>query len=158
GEWPDDAARIRELRIEAQLLKPVQQDELLETIYRVMSKPVNGGMRKVTRHEAASSSSSLPLPHASPSTHHPLPATVLQVLVAEDNELSAQVVEQALLRQGHRVRLATTGREVVALTEEEKFDVLLLDVHMPELSGFEVVRAIRNRESTAGGHLPIIAL
>jgi len=54
--------------------------------------------------------------------------------------------------------LATSGREALALTEQEYFDVLLLDVHMPELDGFEVVRAIRDRESTAGGHLPIIAL
>jgi CheY-like chemotaxis protein/HPt (histidine-containing phosphotransfer) domain-containing protein len=78
--------------------------------------------------------------------------------VAEDNELSAQVVEQSLQRQGHRVHVATTGREVLSLTEQEDFDVLLLDVHMPELSGFEVVQAIRERESIAGGHLPIIAL
>jgi PAS domain S-box-containing protein len=151
GERPGDAARIRELQIEAQLLKPAQQDELLETIYRVMSKAVNGGMRRVTRIEATSGSSSLPPPHATPTT-------LLHVLVAEDNELSAQVVEQSLLRHRHRVRIATTGREVLALTEQEHFDVLLLDVHMPELSGFEVVRAIRDRESTGGGHLPIIAL
>jgi CheY-like chemotaxis protein/HPt (histidine-containing phosphotransfer) domain-containing protein len=157
GERPGDGARIRELGIEAQLLKPAQQDELLETIYRVMSKAVSSGRRRVTRSEAASGPSSLPHQHAQSSTHHPRSATVLHVLVAEDNELSAQVVEQALLRHGHRVRLATTGREALALTEQEHFDVLLLDVHMPELDGFEVVRAIRDRESTEGGHLPIIA-
>jgi CheY-like chemotaxis protein len=78
--------------------------------------------------------------------------------VAEDNELSAQVLEQALVRQGHRVRLASNGREVLTLAEQGGFDLLLLDVHMPELDGFQVVRAIRERELTAGGHLPIIAL
>src|SRR5262245_2170769 len=173
GERPGDAARIRELQLEAQLLKPAQQDELLETIYRVMSKNVRrggwrvagrewrveGGEWSVASKETASEcSSSLSPPHALHSTHHALPAAVLHVLVAEDNELSAQVVEQALLRHGHRVRLATTGREVLAATEREQFDVLLLDVHMPELDGFEVVQAIRDLESTGGGHLPIIAL
>src|SRR5205823_13216247 len=61
-------------------------------------------------------------------------------------------------RQGHRVRLATNGREALSLAGEGAFDLLLLDVHMPELDGFEVVRAIRERERTVGGHLPVIAL
>jgi len=78
--------------------------------------------------------------------------------VAEDNELSAQVLEQALVRQGHRVRLASNGREVLTLVEQGGFDLLLQDVHMPELDGFQVVQAVRERERTAGGHLPIIAL
>ena len=78
--------------------------------------------------------------------------------MAEDNELSAQVLEQSLARQGHRVRLASNGREVLELAEQGGFDLLLLDVHMPELDGLQVVRALRERESTAGGHLPIIAL
>src|SRR5437762_8610689 len=72
--------------------------------------------------------------------------------------LSAQVLEQSLARQGHRVRLASNGREVLTLAEQGGFDLLLLDVHMPELDGFQVVGAIRERELTAGGHLPIIAL
>jgi CheY-like chemotaxis protein len=82
----------------------------------------------------------------------------LHVLVAEDDELSAQVLEQALVREGHRVRVAGNGREVLALVQQGGFDLLLLDVHMPELDGFQVVEAVRKRESTAGGHLPIIAL
>src|SRR5207245_7312907 len=85
-------------------------------------------------------------------------ATPLRILVAEDNELSAQVLEQALDRQGHRVQVASNGREVLTLAEQGGFDLLLLDVHMPELDGFQVVRAVRERELTTGGHLPIIAL
>jgi CheY-like chemotaxis protein/HPt (histidine-containing phosphotransfer) domain-containing protein len=56
------------------------------------------------------------------------------------------------------VRLASNGREVLTLAEQGGFDLLLLDVHMPELDGFQVVRAVRERELTEGGHLPIIAL
>ena len=56
------------------------------------------------------------------------------------------------------MRLATNGREALALAGEGVFELLLLDVHMPELDGFEVVQAIRERERTVGGHLPVIAL
>jgi CheY-like chemotaxis protein/HPt (histidine-containing phosphotransfer) domain-containing protein len=148
GERPGDPARVRELRIDAQLLKPVQPDELLETIYRVMNKPD----KEIRRHgdKEKNNQSALSL---SPR----LPVS-LSVLVAEDNELSAQVLEQALVRQGHRVRLASNGREVLTLAQQGGFDLLLLDVHMPELDGFQVVQAVRERELTAGGHLPIIAL
>src|SRR5438093_1121269 len=146
GERPGDPARFRELRINAQLLKPVQQDELLETIYRVMSRS-QGNAPPLTR------------PTSTQQAPSPVPTTTpLHILVAEDNELSAQVLEQALVRQGHRVRLASNGREVLTLAQQGGFDLLLLDVHMPELDGLQVVQAVRERELTAGGHLPIIAL
>ena len=147
GERPGDPARFRELRIDAQLLKPVQQDELLETIYRVMSRS-QGNAPPLARPTPTPASRPSPVPAATP----------LHILVAEDNELSAQVLEQSLVRQGHRVRLASNGREVLTLAEQGGFDLLLLDVHMPELDGFQVVQAVRERELTAGGHLPIIAL
>jgi CheY-like chemotaxis protein len=86
------------------------------------------------------------------------PVRSLQVLVAEDNEFNAHLLEQLLHRRGHAVCLASDGREALRLAEEKAFDVLLLDIHMPHLDGFEVARAIREREQTAGGHLPIIAL
>src|SRR5205814_9341801 len=78
--------------------------------------------------------------------------------VAEDNEFTAQLLEQLLVRRGHRVRLANNGREALALAQEGGFDLLLLDVHMPELDGFGVIEAVRERERRAGGHLPVIAL
>jgi two-component system sensor histidine kinase/response regulator len=153
GERPGDAARFRELRIDAQLVKPVQQDELLETIYRVMSRDRVSGRVVSGEYSARRSQQSVPL------TTHDSPLTApLHILVAEDNELSAQVLEQSLVRQGHRVRVESNGREVLALAEQGGFDLVLLDVHMPELDGFQVVRAVRERELTAGGHLPIIAL
>ncbi len=82
----------------------------------------------------------------------------LRILVAEDNEFNAQLLEQLLVRRGHRVRLANNGRDALSLAEEGAFDLLLLDVHMPELDGFQVVQAIRKRERTVRGHLPVIAL
>ena len=131
----------RELRLDAHLLKPVQPDELLEAIDRVMSR---------ARDEAPSARETAPAtaPTASP----------LHILVAEDNDFNALLLEQLLVRRGHRVRLASNGREALALAEAGAFDLMLLDVHMPELDGFQVVRAVRERERAAGGHLPVIAL
>src|SRR5947209_3856380 len=62
------------------------------------------------------------------------------------------------MRRGHQVRLAIDGREALSLAEAGSFDLLLLDVHMPELDGFQVVQAVRERERSTGGHLPVIAL
>jgi CheY-like chemotaxis protein len=65
---------------------------------------------------------------------------------------------QLLARAGHRVQLTADGRETLSLAEGGGFDLLLLDIHMPGLDGLGVVRAIRERERAAGGHLPVIAL
>ena len=78
--------------------------------------------------------------------------------MAEDSEFNSRHLERLLSRRGHAVRVATDGREALDLAGEEAFDLLLLDIHMPELDGFQVVQAIRERERAAGGHLPVIAL
>jgi PAS domain S-box-containing protein len=154
GDRPGDLARCRELRLDAHLLKPVQQDELLEAIYRVMSRTMErmkdegGRMKEDKQGEAGSDSSFILHPSSFP----------LRVLVAEDNEFNAQLLEHLLARRGHHVRLGKNGREALALAEGGVFDLLLLDVHMPELDGFQVVEAVRARERVTGGHLPVIAL
>ena len=85
-------------------------------------------------------------------------AAPLRILVAEDSEFNSRHLERLLGRRGHVVRVATDGREALDLVDEAAFDLLLLDLHMPELDGFHVVRTIRERERAAGGHLPVIAL
>jgi len=147
GDMPSNLARLRELRIDAHLLKPAQHDELLETIYQVM----NG-----LRGSAPSAAQSAPIEELKSETV-PIVAP-LNILVAEDNDFNAQLLEQLLARRGHRVRLASDGRKALSMAEEDAFDLLLLDVHMPELDGFQVIQAIRERERSAGGHLPVVAL
>jgi two-component system, sensor histidine kinase and response regulator len=102
----------------------------------------------------------------------PVPAAApLRILVAEDDEFNSRHLERLLTWRGHHVQTAGNGRAALELlriadrglrTENEPsatpFDVLLLDLHMPVLDGFAVVRAIRDRESVAGGHLPVVAL
>jgi PAS domain S-box-containing protein len=148
GDRPGDRDRVRGLRIDAHLLKPVQPDELLETIHRVLQRDEGRGLNDEGRESGPQPPDSSLIPHPS----------ALRILVAEDNEFNAQLLGQLLGRRGHRVRVARDGREALALAEAGAFDLLLLDVHMPELDGFQVVGAIRERERAAGGHLPVIAL
>ena len=120
---------------------------MLETIYRVMSRTTGDSM-PVTRIAGEGGQVPARVPAATP----------LNVLVAEDNEFNSQLLEQLLGRRGHQLRLVSNGREALDMAGQQAFDLLLLDIHMPELDGFQVARAIRERERTAGGHLPIIAL
>ena len=81
-----------------------------------------------------------------------------RILVVDDDRPQAEEFGVLLRQAGCAVTLASNGREALTLAEQGGFDLLLLDVHMPELDGFQVVQAVRERELTAGGHLPIIAL
>ena len=144
GERPGDWDRIRERRIDSHLLKPVQQDELLETIYRVMSR-ANGDAPPAAGPVGGREPTAAPVPAAA----------ILHILVAEDNEINRALLERLLARRGHRVRLAKQRpRGGMALAEEGVFDLLFLDVHMPELDGFQVIRSVREQERSAGGHPP----
>ncbi len=141
-----DAALARRSWIDTQLLKPVQQEELLNAICRVVS----------SRPEDVTSS--LPASDAEPVPSRVASRVRLKVLVAEDNEFNAQLLQQLLLRRNHYVRLASNGREALFLAGDDDVDLLLLDLHMPELDGLQVVQAIREQERTTAKHLPVIAL
>src|SRR5262249_53501845 len=82
----------------------------------------------------------------------------LHVLLAEDNPYNQAVLEDLLPRRGHTLHVAGDGRAALTALEQNHFDVVLLDIHMPELDGFRVVAAQRRREQGTGTHLPIIAL
>ncbi|HEY0249916.1 MAG TPA: response regulator, partial [Kofleriaceae bacterium] len=134
---PNNQSKVNELEIDAQLLKPLRREELLDTIDRVMS------MTKVVVEETIMPKVQLP---------------ELKILVAEDNEMNATVIEQILRRGGHIVKLATTGREALEAIARDTFDVALVDLHMPELDGIEVVQQLRRDEAQSGRRLPVIAL
>ena len=150
GDRTGDAARFRELRVEEQLLKPVLQDELLEAILRVLSVP--GGERP------AATASAAPRPADETAAAAQLPPGGLRVLVAEDNEFNQRVIHELLTRRGHEVELASDGEQAIRFLDRGSFDLLLLDLHMPERDGFQVIAAVRERERTTGDHLPVIAL
>jgi CheY-like chemotaxis protein len=82
----------------------------------------------------------------------------LRILVAEDNPVNRTVVVRILEKQGHSVAVAVDGREAVEQAALERFDVILMDVQMPVMSGLEAARAIREREKRVGGHVPMLAV
>ena len=82
----------------------------------------------------------------------------LKILLAEDNPVNQKVAVRLLSHQGHSIQIASSGRQALDILEDARFDVVLMDVQMPDLDGFEATRMIRRREQKKGGHIPIIAM
>jgi len=88
----------------------------------------------------------------------PMPSRKLRVLLAEDSYVNQRLAMGLLGKQGHEVVVAGNGQEAVRLARADSFDLILMDVQMPEMDGFEATRQIRQWEQENGGHLPIVAL
>src|SRR5439155_156321 len=84
--------------------------------------------------------------------------TPLHVLLAVDNAVNRKVAVRLLQKRGHTVVAVEDGRQAVRALDRERFDVVLMDVQMPEMDGFEATAAVRARERVQGGHVPIVAL
>lgn len=82
----------------------------------------------------------------------------LRILLAEDNAVNQKLASRLLEKQGHNVVIAANGRQALAQLETEGFDLVLMDVQMPEMDGFEATTTIRKMEETTGTHLPIVAM
>ena len=82
----------------------------------------------------------------------------LRVLLAEDNAVNRKLALRLLEKNGHHVFVAANGREAVTLFHREDLDVVLMDLQMPEMDGFQATAAIRASEKLRGGHVPIVAL
>jgi CheY-like chemotaxis protein len=137
----EDSARCRELGVDAQLVKPVLCPELLEAIVKLTQPAADAA-----------------LPAPAPALVGECIAGTLSVLVAEDNPVNQRLVSHLLGRRGYRVHMVGNGQDAVTAVAAEKFDVVLLDVQMPVMGGFDAARLIRAGEETSGAHVPLIAL
>ena len=134
----DDQTRCQELSISAYLIKPVKQSELLDAIVQAVG----------TTTQLAGSA-------VSPTAPSRTAEKSKSILLAEDSLINQKLAIGLLERWGHRVTVANNGAEAVSLSGSGSFDLILMDVQMPELDGLDATRAIRLREQQSGGHLPI---
>jgi two-component system sensor histidine kinase/response regulator len=141
----NDPERLRGLRIAACLLKPVRQSELFNALMALWEPqeqdgPSGQSLAKRFREDSRP------------------PGRCLRVLLVEDHPVNQKVASRMLEGLGHRVTSAANGRQALETLEANQFDVVLMDVQMPEMDGFEAVAAIRRRELSLATHLPVIAL
>jgi len=139
---PGEGARCRDLGIAAYLLKPVLKDDLLAALLAAFGKRTTAAATAplVTRHSLRESTRRL------------------QVLVAEDNPVNEAVIVRVLEKMGHSPTVAHNGREALSLANNGKFDVVFMDVQMPEMDGLAATTAIRESEKRNRTHLPIFAM
>jgi CheY-like chemotaxis protein len=139
-----DAARCRELGVAAYLLKPVRKADLRDAIARVLGvrEPIGADQPK----------SAMPVQAGRD------PAVCLRVLLAEDNQVNQRLVQRLLEKRGHSVVVASNGLEALDLIQTGNFDIILMDVQMPEMDGLEATKAIRSRERDSQPRMPVIAL
>jgi CheY-like chemotaxis protein len=136
-----DATRCREMGVAAYLTKPVGQSELFHAMARVLGSETQ-------------------VPSGTLLTRHSLRETSNgpRVLLAEDNMVNQRLAVRLLEKRGYTVVVAADGHEALAAFDEQTFDLVLMDVQMPLMGGFEVTAAIREREKATGAHTPIVAM
>ncbi|HYL93814.1 MAG TPA: response regulator [Alphaproteobacteria bacterium] len=133
------AARAQTCGAGAQLLKPVKREELIAAIKKVCA-------------------GDLAVPDAEPIHLPEAPVVPLRILLAEDNQVNQMLTTRLLERCGHSVVMANNGREAVVMAASGNFDLVLMDVQMPEIDGLDAARAIRRAEASSGTRIPIIAM
>ena len=135
---PVDIERCRQLGVAHCLTKPVQSADLLDAILKALGRE-SGEVER-------------------PALREPGIVQPRRVLLVEDGLVNQQVVVGLLELRGHRVAAAENGRAALDALAQQSFDVVLMDVQMPEMDGLEATAAIRAREKATGGHVPIIAM
>jgi CheY-like chemotaxis protein len=142
GPQRGDVAHCKELGIAAYLPKPIRQSQLRTAIMQVLP-----AAPKVNETPAAVGISIAPEA-----------GQRLRILLAEDNAVNQRLALRLLEKCGHHVAVTANGREALAALDNGQFDVVLMDIQMPEMDGFEATAAIRSRERFSSTHLPIIAM
>jgi two-component system, sensor histidine kinase and response regulator len=142
GGQTGDAARCGELGIGVYLVKPVRQTELRDAVIAAL-QPKQQPERK--------SMAAIPYQRGNR-------VKALQILLAEDNHVNQKVATRLLEKRGHHVVLANNGKEALEALAQSSFDLVLMDVQMPEMDGIEATLAIRAQEKLTGLRQPIVAM
>ena len=82
----------------------------------------------------------------------------LRILLVEDNRVNQKIAIRLLEKRGHRATLAANGKEALEALAQASFDLVLMDVHMPDMDGIEATIAIREKEKSTGLHQPVVAM
>ncbi len=137
-----DAARCRRLGVAGYLTKPVGRSKLLDAILTALGARDTDARPQpvITRHSLREASRRL------------------HILLAEDNAVNRKLAIAVLEKRGHAVTAAVDGKEALAALEREPYDLILMDVQMPGMDGFEATAAIREKEKATGRHIPIVAM
>jgi two-component system, sensor histidine kinase and response regulator len=139
-----DASRCKELGVAAYLLKPIRRSELREAVARVLGAPKQtGAIPLLTRYSLVDALE---------------PRDSLRILLAEDNLVNQRLAARLLEKRGHHVVVAGNGHEALAAFEKESFDLVLMDLQMPEMDGLAATAELRKNEKTTGQRVPIVAL
>jgi signal transduction histidine kinase/DNA-binding response OmpR family regulator len=144
-----DISRCRDLGFNSYLTKPVRRAELRANLARCL-----------TSHRQPLSSHTVEQSPKAPINDAPLspPLKSLRILVAEDNPVNQRLAARMLEKEGHEVAVAANGREALAAWRNRSFDLILMDMQMPEMDGFQATSAIRGAEASSSLHIPIVAL
>ena len=155
GGQGGDVARCRELGLAAYVTKPLSQ----RALYQVVAQVIGAGAiaPDALAFSPRKDDTIMPGPHATDPS--PAPHNSLRLLLAEDNFVNQKLAVTMLQKRGHKVTVANDGVEALALLVRESFDLVFMDVHMPNMGGFEATAEIRRREKAHGlPRLPIVAL
>ncbi len=142
-------ARAKEIGIEKYMIKPIRRSALYNAIVNSLEKQEPSDEKKM----------SVQNKDLSEESHTASPKSLsFRILLAEDDKVNQMVALRILENQDHRVTIAQNGKEAVDIFGKKDFDLVLMDVNMPEMDGFEATKTIRAKEKSTGGHIPIIAM
>jgi PAS domain S-box-containing protein len=162
AELKGDLERYREAGVSGYLTKPVRRADLHAAMvralhYRSVHRGDGSAVGSADETEARTAGNSQNAQEGKLGSKSK-PPTGCRILLAEDNAINQHVVLQILKHENHRIVIAASGKEALLKIREEEFDLILMDVQMPELDGLETTAAIREAERVTGGRIPILAL